>query len=429
MPNLFGRFLRHPVVHNVLALYGVNISNYFIPLITVPYLARVLGPKEWGMVAFAQAFGQYIILVVEYGFDLSATRETARIRNSPERCAELIAGVLGAKMVLALGMLVVVLIIYRWVPPFQEHPRVLWAGVFWALAMAFTLRWYFQGMERMRLVAMLEVGSKVLALFGILLLIRSPEDGWKVLGVQGVASMGSTLMTFILAYREIPLRLPSLSKITSVLRLGWTMFLFRASASLYTVGNSFVLGLFSAPQVVAYYAGAEKISKAFLGLLGPISQALYPRLSYLAESSRHEAAKLARVGLVVMAFGGGFMGLIIFVLAPLLVRILLGDGYDSAIPVLRLLALLPPLIALSNVFGIQWMLPLGCDRPFNVIILVAGVLNLCLAIIFAPGLGALGMGWAVVASEGFVTITMYLVLRRRHLDPITYTRKARGEIR
>ncbi|MFX9912081.1 oligosaccharide flippase family protein, partial [Acinetobacter baumannii] len=81
----FRGLLRHGLVQNVLALYGVQIANYLFPLITVPYLARVLGPKGWGMVAFAQAFGQYLMLVVEYGFSLSATREVARSRDSLER--------------------------------------------------------------------------------------------------------------------------------------------------------------------------------------------------------------------------------------------------------------------------------------------------------------------------------------------------------
>ncbi|CAB3389560.1 flippase [Kyrpidia spormannii] len=428
MPTCFSGFLRHALVHNVLALYGVNIANYFFPLITVPYLARVLGPEEWGMVAFAQAFGQYINLVVEYGFDLSATREVARTRDSLERRADLIAGVLGAKVVLASIVLGVVFVICHWVPPFREHSKVLWAGVFWALAMAFTLRWYFQGLERMRLVAVLDVSAKALAVLGILLLVQGPKDGWKVLVLQGVGSLAATLMTFVFAYREVPVRLLNWGKVTEVLRLGWTMFLFRSSVSLYSVGNSFVLGLFAPPQVVAYYAGAEKISKAFLGFLGPITQALYPRLSYLAQSSRHEAARLARIGVIVMALSGAFTGLVIFVSASLLVRILLGEGYDAAVGVLRLLALLPPLIALSNVLGIQWMLPLGLDRPFNIIILVAGVLNLCLAVILAPHFAELGMAWAVVVSEAFVTASMYLVLRRSDLDPITYTGKAKGDI-
>src|SRR5260370_35888620 len=86
--------------------------------------------------------------------------------------------------------------------------------------------------------------------------------------------------------------------------MGWKMFLFRGSLSLYVGGNAFILGLFTSPQTVAYYAGAERISRAFLSLLTPISQALFPRVSYLVQEARERAARLARTSLVVMGIGG-----------------------------------------------------------------------------------------------------------------------------
>ncbi|MCY3131480.1 flippase, partial [Acinetobacter baumannii] len=148
--------------------------------------------------------------------------------------------------------------------------------------------------------------------------------------------------------------------------------------------NTFILGLFAPPQVVGYYAGAEKISKAFLGLLAPVSQALYPRLSHLVRNAPQEAARLARLGLWTMGLGGVVLGLGVLALARLLVRFLLGEGYEPAVLPLRILALLLPLIALSNVLGIQWMLPLGLDRSFNAIIVGAGLVNLALAVVLAP---------------------------------------------
>lgn len=420
---------RHSLIQNVLALYGVQVVNYVFPLITVPYLARVLGPSGWGLVAFSQAFGQYLSVVVEYGFNLSATREAARSRDSLERRAELLAGVLGAKALLAFLTLGLAFVISHWIPTFREHPKLLWAGVFWALAAGFNPMWYFQGIERMRLVATLHVGAKALAVVGILVWVKKPEDGWTVLALMGVTSFFSTVAALTIAYREVPMRLANWARVLEALRLGWTMFLFRSAVSLYTVGNAFILGLFAPPHIVGYYASAEKISKAFLGLLGPISQALYPRLSHLAQHSRAEAARLARVGVYVIGLGGMLMGLAAFVFAPLLVPRILGEGYEPAIGVLRVLALLPPLIALSNVLGIQWMLPLGLDRPFNAIILGAGLVNLTLAVLLAPRFAHFGMAWAVVISEMLVTGGIYLLLRKRALDPFSYGRVAEGGVR
>src|ERR1700677_1487553 len=91
------RLLRSGFVHDVIALYGVQACTYALPLLTFPYLARVLGPSGWGVVVFAQAIGVVIASVVEYGFDISAARETSLQRNQPQKLSALISGVLGAK--------------------------------------------------------------------------------------------------------------------------------------------------------------------------------------------------------------------------------------------------------------------------------------------------------------------------------------------
>lgn len=424
----FLRLSRHVLVQNALSLFGVQVASYVVPLITIPYLARVLGASGWGMVAFAQALGSYVALVGEYGFSLSATREVARHRQDREKLTHILAGVLGAKIVLAVASLLVAIVVRYWVPLFREHPILLWWGMFWALAKAFSMLWFFQGFERMKLVATLDISGQALATAGIFILVHRPDDGWLVLAVQGLGYFLSFAVGLALAYRQLPFRLPTLSSVWEALRMGWTMFLFRSSVSLYTVGNAFILGLFVSPQFVGYYAGAEKISKAGFGLLNPISQTLYPRLVHMVHHARDRAVRLARIGVAVMGLGGLAMGAVVFFFAPLLVRIILGDGFGPAVPVLRILCLLPPLIALSNVFGIQWMLPLGMDRPFNTIILIAGAINIVLAVILAPLFGELGMAWAVVVAETFVTGGIYLLLRWRNLDPMTYTAKASAEV-
>ncbi|MFN4074227.1 MAG: flippase [Thermus sp.] len=417
MVGRLSHFFRRAMIQNILALYGVHVANYLFPLLLVPYLARVLGPKEWGLLAFTQAFGGYLNLLVEYGFGLSATREVAQWRDSLRRRAELLAEVLAAKGALSLLTLGVALGVGNLIPAFRDHPGVLWAGVFWALATAYSPAWYFQGLERMRLMASLEVGAKALVLGFIFLWVKGPGDAWKVLALQGGASLLASAIGLYLAYREVPFLLPRVQGVLGALRQGWSMFFFRGAVSFYTLGNTFILGLFAPPQAVGYYAGAEKISKAFLGLLSPVSQALYPRLSHLARSAPLEAARLARLGVWTMGLGGAILGLGVLALAPFWVRLFLGEGYEAAVLPLRILALLVPLIALSNVLGIQWMLPFGLDRPFNAIIVGAGLVNLGLAVLLAPHLQHVGMALAVVIAELGVTLSMWLYLRRRGKDP------------
>ncbi len=407
MRALVQRLVRSDLVRNAAALYGVQASRKLAPLILIPYLARTLGPAGWGLVAFAQSLGEFLALVIEFGFNLSATREIARSRASRQRCAEIVAGVLGAQMLLALAASAAALAVSRWIPHCTGHPRLLAAALFYGVAQGLTPLWFFQGMERLRLAAALEVSGKAAAVGAILLLVRGPQEGWLVLVFQGLAPAAATLIGITMAYQAVRFRRPSWPLIRKAVERGWRMFVFRSGESLYGAGNAFVLGLFAPPTLVGYFASAEKISRAVFGLLNPIREALYPRLGNLAAAAPERAAKLARAGAIVTTAGGVLLGAGILGFAPWLVRVLMGPEFAPAIGVLRILACLPPLLAVSHSVGLQWLLPNGREGEVSRIILRAGVLNLALAALLAPGFGHVGMAWAVVCSEAFVAACMW----------------------
>jgi len=410
------------LARNVASLYGVQFTNYLLPLITIPYLTRVLGPATWGLVAFAQAFGALAAVGIGYGFDLSATREVAKKRDSKTELANLLAGVMGAKLLLASGAVALAFLIGHWVPLFREHPVFLWAAVFWAVAQSFSLLWYYQGVERMRLIAVLDVMGRIAATAGIFIIIRHPSDGWKVLGLQGAGVLLSAAVATAFVYREVPFRLPTWPLVRNSLRMGWSMFVNCGAVSLYGVGNSFLLGLFVSPQAVGFYAGAEKIAHALMGLLGPVHQGLYPRLSRLVQHDRPAANRLAKLSLLVMSSMGAVLSLAAFLGAPWAVQILLGKSFAASVPVLRIMAPLPLLDAAATTLGILWMLPLGLDRQFNKVVLAAGALNLALAVLLAPRFAQLGMAGAVVATEVFVVLALSVALHRQGLNPLSAAR-------
>jgi polysaccharide transporter, PST family len=159
------KLLHSSFVHNVIALYGVQGCTYALPLLTVPYLARVLGPAGWGVVVFAQAIGMVIASVVEYGFDISASRETSRHRDDPQRLSALISGVLGAKSLLAIVCVAGALCSRRFTHHIAPSLALFWASTIWGVCQGINMLWFFQGLERMRLANTLEVGGKVLACF------------------------------------------------------------------------------------------------------------------------------------------------------------------------------------------------------------------------------------------------------------------------
>jgi polysaccharide transporter, PST family len=206
------------------------------------------------------------------------------------------------------------------------------------------------------------------------------------------------------------------------------MFVYRSSTSLYGVGNSFILGLFASPEAVGFYAGAEKIARALVGLLAPVHYSLYPRLSRLVRHDRPAANRLVRFSMVVLSSMGAALSLAIFLGAPWAIQIALGKNFAPSIPVLRILAPLPLLVAVSIGIGILWMLPLGLDRQFNRVVLAAGALNLVLAGILAPRFAETGVASAAVISEAVLTLALYFTLHRQALNPLEAGQDEQGRI-
>ena len=403
--------LSHCVARNALALYAVQFAGYALPVVTLSFLARVLEPAVWGLVAFAQSFAWWVALLLEYGFNYSATREVARNQSDPNRIRQIVADVTGAKLLLCAVAALAGLAIGPLIPAFREHPNYLAWALVSAFFAAFGPLWYFQGVEQMPRRAAIDVGAKAFYVVLVLTLVRSPEHGWLVLALQAFTNLVSSALLVRSVYRQVKWLRPTISGAMRALRMGASMFLFTSAVSLYTTANTVVLGLFAGPAVVGFYAGPERILKAVQGLLGPVAQAIYPRMSRLRAEDSKRADVMLRLTFVVMLAGGLVLGIATFALAPLAVNLILGPKYAAAVPVLRILAGVIPIVSLSVVFGMQCMLPLGMDRQFNVIIVAAGMLNLGLAAALAPRYGPKGMAMAVLIAESAVTISQYVVLR------------------
>lgn len=414
---------RARMTSNLISLYGVQVATLVLPLATLPFLTRVLGPDAWGQLAAVQALGITLSLIVEYGFVFSATRTVAAHRDQPDVIARTAAQVLSAKLMLSVVAGVVGLSIFVLVPAFREHPLLFALGLVYAVAQGFTPLWYFQGLEDMRLVAVIDVAMKALSTVLIFLLIRRPEQAWQVLALQSGTIVLAQVLNTARLYRRVSYRPPGLAAGTEGLRSGWSMFLFRGAVGLYTTANAALLRAFVPSAAVAQYANADRLANAAKSLVQPVTQVLFPRMSYLVHHDPAAADRLARWSLLVLVGLTSLVAAGAYLVAPAFIPWFLGSAYQPSVPLFQLLCLTFPLVAASNVLGIQWMLPQGMDRAFNAIIMTAGVLNLVLALMLVPVSGALGMVWTVVISEGFVVIAMMLYLARRNANSLDKVRK------
>jgi polysaccharide transporter, PST family len=408
---------RHSFIHNVVALYGVQACTYALPLLTFPYLAHVLGPSGWGVVVFAQAIGDVIASVVEYGFDISASRETSRNREDPKRLSVLISGVLGAKFLLAAVCIAGALFSRRFTHHVAPSLALFWASTIWGVCQGINMLWFFQGLERMRLASALEIGGKVLATLSIFVLVHKPDDGWKVMAAQCVGCVVAHGVTVFLAYREVGFRWPTPASVWSALRLGSSMFLFRAVQSLSGSVNRLVLGGVAPVAALGEYAGAERITRVFQQGMWPINQALYPKLTQQTQNNPRGARKTVRLSLLMLGGLGVAFGLAIFLGAPALVHFVLGADFLDSIPVLRVFALWIPLTALTTVMIFQLLLPNHLDNQFNFVNFTAGLVGIGAAIFLAPRFMAVGIAWSAVIAQAYTVIAFSIVLARAGLNP------------
>lgn len=420
---------RSPVTHNAASLYGIQFAGYLLPIVTVPYLVRVLGPGGYGAVAFGRSLIGVFILFVDYGFAWSATRKVSLERDNLSTVSLTAFGVWGAKAVLCCVGLVVLLILTALIPKLHAATTLLLIMYGIVIGNVLFPVWLFQGMEKMVHITAINLTAQLIVTIGVFTLIRHPEDYIAYAGLISAGSLTAGLVGAGLALRLFKLQviIPSARDIWKHLVEGWTIFISMASVSLYTVANAFILGMLTNSIVVGYYSAAEGLVKVAVSLTGPISQAVYPRFSRIASQSKQLTLYWGRRMLLVMSSLGATFSIVLFVGAPWIVQTILGSGYESSIPVMRILAPLPFLISVSNVLGVQIMFPLRMERAVAIIVLCAGAINVGLAVLLAPVWLAVGMAVAVLISETFVTTSQLSWLTITGLSPLQELGKTRRE--
>jgi len=413
--KLFKSDTRRRLIENFLSLSVLQIANYILPLITLPYLVRVLGPEKYGLIAFSQAFIGYFMILTDYGFNLSATRDISINRENKEKVSEIFSSVMIIKLALMIISLILMSVIIFSFEKFRQDWIVYYLTFGMVVGHVLFPVWFFQGMEKMKYITFLNILAKVIFTVAIFVFVRRASDYLYVPLLNSSGAIIAGLLAIWVVFRNFKLgfKMPSFANIKHYLKESWYIFISTVAISLYTTGNVFILGLFTNNTIVGYYSAAEKIIRAAQGLLGPISQTIYPYVSKLINESKEVGLKFIRKITLLI---GGFsfvLSLIIFIFADLIVKTILGDQYIKSIIILKILAFLPFIIGLANVFGIQTMLTLNYKKAFSNILIFASVINISLAFVLVPMFQDVGLSISVVLSEIFVTTSMFLFLQSK----------------
>ena len=418
--KLFKSDARKRLIENLLSLSVLQIANYILPLITLPYIVRVLGPEKFGLIAFSQAFIGYFMILTDYGFNLSATRDISINRENKEKVSEIFSSVMIIKLALMIISLILMSVIIFSIEKFRQDWIVYYLTFGMVVGQVLFPVWFFQGMEKMKYITFLNILAKVIFTVAIFIFVKEASDYLYVPLLNSLGFIIAGILGLWIVFRdfEVSFKFVGLKELKRQLKEGWYVFISTVAISLYTISNTFILGLFTNNAIVGYYAAAEKIVKAVQGLLGPVSQTIYPHISKLMNESVELGIKFIRKVTVIIGGISFGLSLILFIFAELVINILLGPKYHESVVVLKILAFLPFIITLSNIFGIQTMLTLNYKKEFSSILILASIINIILALIMVPILKHIGISLSVLLSEIFVTFSMIYFLNKKGIKII-----------
>jgi polysaccharide transporter, PST family len=396
-------------------LYALLGLNYLVPLAVLPYLVRVLGVERYGLLAFAQAFAQYFSILTDYGFNLSATKQVAILQNDRERVAQLFWSVMAIKIAFMIVGMVLMAIIVAVVPRFRADAGVYAVAYAAVIGSVLFPVWLFQGMEQMRHISVVSGITKMLSAALVFVFVHHRSDYLLALAIQsagvliaGIVGFRKAVVHFKLTYYR-PLR----SGLISALREGWHLFLSTAAISLYTNTNVVLVGLLAGNAEAGYFGVAEKLIRAVSGSIAPIAQALFPHVNSLASQCTKTARRFLSRSLRWMAVLTFVPSAALLLFARQIALLCFGAIAPESVLVIRWIAFLPFLIGLSNIFGIQSMIPFGLERQFSRILIVAGLLNIVMAVPLIHWFAAEGAAASVLITEAVVTLATFLALEWR----------------
>ncbi len=403
------------LVANLVSLSVLQGANLILPLLVFPYLVRVLGVEKFGMVAFAQAFSSYLMIITDYSFNLSATREVAIHRDDPGKLSRLCGTVLAAKALLCLGCLVLLTAVVYAVPAFRAERSLYLLSFGLVVGQWLFPVWFFQGMERMKYITYLNVGAKAVFTASILLLVREPGDYVYVNFIQGLGATLTGLVSLWVVRRKFGVRFarPARAAVGRELKEGFYMFTSGFAVNIYTYSNVFILGLTTNATVVGYYSMAEKVVAVLRQVLVVFSQAVYPHVCKLALQSQASVRQFFRKFFVPFAGLIGLCCVAVYFLSGWIVYFLTGTRLPGVSLLIQLLSVVP-FIVLLNIPAYQTLLAYNLKKSYSSVLIAGSLLNLGLNYLLSRLHGAAGTAYAVIITELFITLGLYLVIERRN---------------
>lgn len=347
----------------------MQITGYIFPLLTIPYLARVVGVEGFGKIAFAAAVIIWFQTITDWGFNYTATRDIARNRDNLEKVSEIFSNVLWAKSLLALISFLILFILTEFIPYLKENQILLFITFMLVPAKILFADWFFQAIEKMKFITIFDLIAKAIFTAGIFLFVKEKSDFilqplFLSLGSVLVGLVAFYLIVFKWKVRILP---PRQKEIFITIKNSKDVFINNIIPNFYNSFSSVLLGIWGGSIANGLLDAGSKFANIAQQFINILSRVFFPLLS--RKSNKHSI--YAKINITISIFSS----IILILLAPFIIKIFFTPEFYQAIIVLQIMACSLIFLALSNTYGVNYMLIHGYEKSLRNITIVASLVG------------------------------------------------------
>ena len=400
---------------NALSNSILQFLQYIFPIVALPYLGNVVGPKFFGIVNFLGIIVGYFSLMVTYGFDISATREIARHSGDRAKINELFNRVISARLALFIVATLIFSALHYFVPEINHHTRAAYSSFLLVFGWVLMPNWYFQGLQKMDRIVPIHFVIKLSFVALLFFVIKDPEHYYRYPLILSLSTIAVGLFTFLVAVirDRIPFRIKWDRPTWELL---WKeRFLFTTSIinNTYQTSTIIILGLYLTFEEVGLFSLGWRlmnISQALIGI--PLVFAMLPHATVGFQKSKAEGLQRVNRNLSVSVLALGLSGVFMYVVSPWLVTGLFGSAYNASLGLFHTLLIVPFLTGISATLSNQILLNNGKDQSVLWITALGALISITLNLVLLPIWGMTGSAIAIILTE-FATLILFWYTCRR----------------
>lgn len=393
----------------------LQFANYLIPLLIIPYIVRILGAEIFGKITYAQNIISYFTLLVNFGFDYSATREIAINKGDANIITQIFWSVLKQKIILLVISFGLLILLYFYSHKVSNDFTLYLIIFLMNVGIVLFPTWFFQGVEKMGKMAVFNVLIKGLGLILTVFFVKTSTDYllYPLLNSIVYVILGTGALFYIIKHYHIKFTKPNKAIGIQLFRKSTPIFLNNLFVSGYTVANLTILGMYYSNYEIGIYGGAQKIIMAILMISSmPINLSIFPKLSREFEQSKTKGLRLLKKALIWASIFSVALSLLTYLTSNQLVNVLLGSEFEDSKHILKLFSTLPFLVIIASILTVQGLYGMRLQRYAPFIGVFIGITSIILNLIFIPkyGIFAAAINWIFSQTLEIILASSVLII-------------------